>query len=139
MCSRVLLKWKRDREIFWHRHQKGDGKCPPLTMHECTEVPSNTFSIPFSLFSFWNPYYAYIGTFYIIPIYLIFRFIYLFLIFHLSLWCSGSVISIILSSKSHMYSSLLFCWLFIASRVPFISEIDLSIFDWAFFVVLLSC
>ena len=49
------------------------------------------------------------------------------------------MISIILYSRSLMYSSFLFCWLFIASRVPFISEIDLSIFDWAFFVVLLSC
>ena len=28
-CSRILLKWKRDRENFWHRHQKGDGECPP--------------------------------------------------------------------------------------------------------------
>ena len=29
LCSRVLLKWKRDRESFWHRYQKGDRECPP--------------------------------------------------------------------------------------------------------------
>ena len=73
------------------------------------------------------------------PIDLIFCFISLFFVFHLSLCCSDLVISIILSSRSLVYSSLLFCWLFIASRVPFISEIDLSISDWALFVVLLSC
>ena len=28
LCNRVLLKYKRDRESFWHRHQKGDGECP---------------------------------------------------------------------------------------------------------------
>ena len=26
--SRVLLKWKGDRESFWHRHQEGDGESP---------------------------------------------------------------------------------------------------------------
>ena len=28
LCSRVLLKWTRDRESFWCIHQKGDGECP---------------------------------------------------------------------------------------------------------------
>ena len=33
LCSRVLLKWKRDRESFWHRLQKGEGECPfPLVL-----------------------------------------------------------------------------------------------------------
>ena len=27
--SRVLLKWKGDKESFWHRHQKDDGEFPP--------------------------------------------------------------------------------------------------------------
>ena len=26
--NKVLLKYKRDRESFWHRHQKGDRECP---------------------------------------------------------------------------------------------------------------
>ena len=29
LCSKVLLKYKRDRESFWHRHQKGDRECHP--------------------------------------------------------------------------------------------------------------
>ena len=33
-CGKVLLKWKRDREIFWHRHQKGDGECPPASLNQ---------------------------------------------------------------------------------------------------------
>ena len=28
VCSRVLVKYKKDRECFWHRHQKGDRECP---------------------------------------------------------------------------------------------------------------
>ena len=28
LCNKVLLKYRRDRESFWHRHQKGDGECP---------------------------------------------------------------------------------------------------------------
>ena len=28
-CNRVLLKYKRDRESFCHKHYKGDGECPP--------------------------------------------------------------------------------------------------------------
>ena len=27
-CVAVLLKYKKDRESFWHRHQMGDGECP---------------------------------------------------------------------------------------------------------------
>ena len=30
LCNRVLLKYKRDRESFWHRHQKGTETVPPL-------------------------------------------------------------------------------------------------------------
>ena len=29
LCNRVLLKCKRDRESFWHRHQKGAERVPP--------------------------------------------------------------------------------------------------------------
>ena len=28
LCNKVLLKYKRDRKSFWHRHRKGDGECP---------------------------------------------------------------------------------------------------------------
>ena len=28
LCSRVLLKWKRDWESFWHKHQKGAESAP---------------------------------------------------------------------------------------------------------------
>ena len=28
VCSKVLLKNKKDRESFWHRHQKGARECP---------------------------------------------------------------------------------------------------------------
>ena len=30
LCNRVLFKYKRDRESFWHRHQKGAEGIPPL-------------------------------------------------------------------------------------------------------------
>ena len=29
LCNKVLLKYRRDRESFGHRHQKGAGKVPP--------------------------------------------------------------------------------------------------------------
>ena len=29
LCSKVLLKYNRDRESFWHRHQKGTERLPP--------------------------------------------------------------------------------------------------------------
>ena len=29
LCNRVLLKYKRDRESFCHRHQKGAERVPP--------------------------------------------------------------------------------------------------------------
>ena len=29
-CNKVLLKYKRDRESFWHRHQKGTESAPLL-------------------------------------------------------------------------------------------------------------
>ena len=29
LCNRVLLKYKGDRESFWHRHQKGAERVPP--------------------------------------------------------------------------------------------------------------
>ena len=33
LCNRVLLKYKRDRESFWHSHQKGAERVPPITMN----------------------------------------------------------------------------------------------------------
>ena len=30
LCNKVLLKYKGDRESFWHRHQKGAERVPPL-------------------------------------------------------------------------------------------------------------
>ena len=30
LCKIILLKYKRDRESFWHRHQKGGRKNAPL-------------------------------------------------------------------------------------------------------------
>ena len=33
LCNRVLLKYKRDRESFWHTHQKGAERVPPITMN----------------------------------------------------------------------------------------------------------
>ena len=32
LCNKVLLKYKRDRESFWHRHWKGDGECPLVSV-----------------------------------------------------------------------------------------------------------
>ena len=29
LCDKVLLKYKRNRESFWHRHQKGEERVPP--------------------------------------------------------------------------------------------------------------
>ena len=29
LCNKVLLKYKGDRESFWHRHQKGAKRVPP--------------------------------------------------------------------------------------------------------------
>ena len=29
LCDKVLLKYKRHRESFWHRHQKGAERVPP--------------------------------------------------------------------------------------------------------------
>ena len=29
LCNKDLLKYKRDRENFWHRHQKGAERVPP--------------------------------------------------------------------------------------------------------------
>ena len=45
----------------------------------------------------------------------------------LSVCCSDCVISIILSSRSLIHSSMSFSLLFIASRLVFISAIELSI------------
>ena len=30
LCNKVLLKYKGDRESFWHRHQKGVERVPPI-------------------------------------------------------------------------------------------------------------
>ena len=32
LCSKVLLKYKRDRKSFWHSHQKGDRECHPANV-----------------------------------------------------------------------------------------------------------
>ena len=32
LCSKVLLKYKGDRENFWHRHQKGAEEYPPASL-----------------------------------------------------------------------------------------------------------
>ena len=33
LCNKVLLKYKRDRQSFWHKHQKGGQKeCPPPSL-----------------------------------------------------------------------------------------------------------
>ena len=31
LCNKVLLKYKRDRASFWHRHQKGAERGPPCS------------------------------------------------------------------------------------------------------------
>ena len=30
LCGRRFITVKKGRESFWHRHQEGDGECPPL-------------------------------------------------------------------------------------------------------------
>ena len=32
LCNKVLLKYKGDRESFWHRHQKGAKRVPPANL-----------------------------------------------------------------------------------------------------------
>ena len=32
LCNKVLLKYKGDRESFWHRHQKGAERVPPASL-----------------------------------------------------------------------------------------------------------
>ena len=32
LCNKVLLKYKRDRESFRHRHQKGAKRVPPASL-----------------------------------------------------------------------------------------------------------
>ena len=60
-----------------------------------------------------------------------------FFFFNLSFCCPDWVISIILSSRSLIPSSVLFSLLFIASRLVFISAICLFLigFDWFTFMV----
>ena len=29
LCNEILLKYKKDRESFWYRHQKGAERMPP--------------------------------------------------------------------------------------------------------------
>ena len=43
LCSRVLLKWKRNRERFWHGHQKGNRECPPPPLVLARKL--STFSV----------------------------------------------------------------------------------------------
>ena len=45
LCNRVLLKYKRDRESFWHKHQKGAERVPP---HECQQWSYILFNYLFS-------------------------------------------------------------------------------------------
>ena len=40
LCNKVLLKYKRDRERFWHRHQKGAERVPP-----CSSLTGSSTSI----------------------------------------------------------------------------------------------
>ena len=53
----------------------------------------------------------------------------------LSVCSSVLVICIVLSSRSLIHSSVSFSLLFIASRLVFISAIELSIFYWFMFIV----
>ena len=43
LCNKVLLKYKGDREIFWHRHQKGAERVPHQDLFQW--VGSSTQSI----------------------------------------------------------------------------------------------
>ena len=79
-------------------------------------ISSHTFSNPFSLFFFWNHYYAYICMFYIIPYILYIAFMF----FYLAVCCSDCMISPLLSSKSLIHCSL-FTLLFIAFSSIFTS------------------
>ena len=60
--------------------------------------------------------------------------LFLFSFVYPSIWCSNWVISFSLSSRSFMHFLLSFSWLFIISRLLFISEIEFSIFHWVFTV-----
>ena len=41
LCNKVLLKYKRDRESFWHTHQKGAERVPPCqSLVECYTATS---------------------------------------------------------------------------------------------------
>ena len=41
LCNKVLLKYKRDRESFWHRHEKGAERVPPLLQRVFPNQGSN--------------------------------------------------------------------------------------------------
>ena len=41
LCNKVLLKYKGDRESFWHRHQKGAERVPPSVSNEVIYSPVN--------------------------------------------------------------------------------------------------
>ena len=94
-------------------------------------VSSYTFSILFSLFSFWNPYNANVGMFDVIS-----EISYIALFFFLvclSDCCNDWVISIILPSRSLMHSSVSFNLLFFTSKVLFVSNICSFIFSSSFY------
>ena len=40
LCNKVLLKYKRERENFWHRHQKGGRKSAPLLVFAAAAAKS---------------------------------------------------------------------------------------------------
>ena len=86
-------------------------------------IYSNTFLLPFSLSSpSGTPIMSMLGCFvFSHKSYMLLSF------FYMSFCCSDWVISIILSSRSLMHSSVSFSLLFFASRVLFISEIELPI------------
>jgi len=45
LCNKVLIKYKRDRESFWHRHQQGTKRVPPLLVFS---KKLYTYSVQFS-------------------------------------------------------------------------------------------
>ena len=60
LCNKVLLKYKRDRESFWHRHQKGAERVPlPLLVFSWmlySYFSSVQFSCSVMSDSFWPPW-----------------------------------------------------------------------------------
>ena len=95
-------------------------------------ISSNTFSIHFSPSLFAIPIMQVLTQSYY-PRDLICCTVFLFLF----VWSYDQIMSTILSSKSLMCSSVSLRMPFISSRVLFILDIQLSIFYWIFFILLL--